>query len=354
MDTNTCIDNNIWEAYANNTISEANLIYMEKHVKTCELCADMKEGIDAMLDKSLLVDRVDKVNKAVDEIVKQKNNKKYLLAYWSAAAVLLIAVGLFWFNYTNLAPQLAQNECNLKSPPVLNESESIYNYVPPKANDKKEELALNKEQKQTIVKSIPAEGLIEKPVEAEKVDMDEAVSMETTQSNDDNAEGDMAIPEVKMEAQTEKVTTKDNAPAIVSTESKKKVEVKNKAAKALSLPAPANNNNNLNYNNYSLNNNWMDTILQGNNYRNVNYSDSLNYTNAQKEFKANRLDKSLNILDLVTINNQSKYYEDALFLSAQVYVKQNNKSKAKSTLNKVIKLKGNKQKDAEQLLKSLK
>lgn len=353
MDTNTCIDNNIWEAYANKTISEANLIYMENHVKTCELCADMKEGIDAMLDKRLLVDRVDKINNEVDEIIKQKNNKKYLLAYWSAAAVLLIAVGLFWFNYTNLAPQLAQNESKLKSPPVLNESDSIYNYVPPKTNTKKEELALNKEQKKTNVKSVPVEVSSEKSVEAEKVNMDEVSAAETVQKNSGMAEGDMAVPEVKMEAQTEAVRAKDRAPAIASSESKKKVVVTNKATKALSLPAPTNNNN-LGYNNYSLNNNWMDTVLQRDKFKNVNYSDSLNYTNAQKEFKASRLDNSLHVLDLIINNNQSKYYEDALFLSAQVYVKQNKKTEAKSTLKKVIKLKGNKQAEAEQLLKSLK
>jgi hypothetical protein len=353
MDTNTCIDNNIWEAYANNAISQGDLIYMENHVKTCELCADMKEGIDAMLDKSLLIDRIDKVNKAVDEIIKQKNNKKYLLAYWSAAAVLLIAVGLFWFNYTNLVPQLAQNESTLKSPSVLNESDSIYNYVPPKTNAKKEELALNKEQNQTIVKSVPAEVLTEKSVEAEKLNMDEVSAAETVQKNAGMAEGDMALPEVKMEAQTESVAAKDKSPAIAYTESKKKVEVKNKAAKALSLPAPANNIN-LSFNDYVINNNWMDTVLLYYKFNNENYSDSLNYTNALNEFKVNRLDNSLHILDLVTINNQSKYYEDALFLSAQVYVKQNNKGKAKSTLKKVIKLKGKKQVEAEQLYKSLK
>lgn len=353
MDTNTCIDNNIWEAYANNTISQGDLIYMEKHVKTCELCADMKEGIDAMLVPSLLVDRVNKVNKAVDEIIKQKNNKKYLLAYWSAAAVLLIAVGLFWFNYTNLVPQLAQNESTLKSPPVLIETDSIYNYVPPKANAKKEELALNKEQNQTIVKSVPAEVLSEKSVEAEKVNMDDVSATEIVQKNAGIAESDMTIPEVKMEVQTETVTAKDKVPAMAKTESKKKVEITSRAAKALSLPAPANNNN-LGYNNYSLNNNWMDTVLLNDKFRNENYSDSLNYTNAQNEYKANRLDNSLHILDLITNNNKSKYYEDALFLSAQVYVKQNNKSKAKSALKKIIKLKGNKQVEAEQLLKSVK
>lgn len=354
MDTNTCIDNNIWEAYANNTISQGDLIYMENHVKTCELCADMKEGIDAMLDKHLLVDRIDKVNKAVDEIIKQKNNKKYVLAYWSAAAVLLIAVGLFWFNYTNLAPQLAQNESTLKSPPVLNDSESIYNYVPPKTNAKKEELALNKEQNQTIIKSVPAEVLAEKSVEAEKVDMDDVSAAETVQKNAGIAESDMALPEVKMEAQTETVTAKDKVPAIALTESKKKVEVKNKAAKALSLPAPANNNNNLNYNNYPLNNSRMDTVLLNDKFRMENYSDSLNYTNALNEYKVNRLDNSLHILDLIISNSKSKYYEYALFLSAQVYVKQNNTIKAKSAIKKVIKLKGNKQAEAEMLLKSLK
>jgi predicted negative regulator of RcsB-dependent stress response len=98
----------------------------------------------------------------------------------------------------------------------------------------------------------------------------------------------------------------------------------------------------------------MDTVLQRDKFRTTNYSDSLNYANAQNEYKANRLDNCLHILDLITINNKSKYYEDALFLSAQVHVKQNNKSKAKFALKKTIKLKGRKQFEAEQLLKSLK
>jgi hypothetical protein len=346
MDTNTCIDNNIWEAYANKTISQANLIYMENHVKTCELCADMKEGIDAMLDKSLLVDRVDKINKEVDEIIKQKNSKKYLLTYWSAAAVLLIAAGLFWFNYTNLAPQLAQNETNLKSPPALNEpnSDSIYNYVPPKTNAKKEELALNKEQKQLSLKSIRLEVLAEKPMYAEGVEMDDVGAPEIVQKNAGIAESDMAVPEVKMEAQTEAVTAKDRTLDVEKAETKKKVEVANKMAKALSLPAPASNNN-LAYNNYSLNNR-LDSTWQTNN-------DSINYTNAQNEFKLNRLDNSLHILDLIITNSKSIYYEDALFLSAQVYMKQNKISKAKTTLKKVVSLNGRLKTNAQKLLSEL-
>jgi predicted Zn-dependent protease len=98
----------------------------------------------------------------------------------------------------------------------------------------------------------------------------------------------------------------------------------------------------------------MDTILLNDKFRMENYSDSLNYNNALNEFKANRLDNCLYVLDLITINNQSKYYEYALFLSAQVYIKQNKKTEANSTLKKVIKLKGKKQVEAEQLLKSLK
>lgn len=354
MDTNTCIDNNIWEAYANKTISQANLIYMENHVKTCELCADMKEGIDAMLDKSLLVDRVDKVNKAVDEIVKQKNSKKYLLTYWSAAAVLLIAAGLFWFNYTNLAPQLAKNEANLKSPPALSESnsDSIYNYVPPKTNAKKEELALNKEQKQLSFKSIQSEVLAETPMNAEGADMDDVGAPEIVQKNTGIAESDMAAPEVKMETQAETVTAKDRILDAEKAETKKKVEVANKMAKAIILPAPASNNN-LAYNNYSMNNNRLDSTWQTDNYKSLNYSDSINYINAQNEFKLNRLDNSLRILDLILTNSKSIYCEDALFLSAQVYVKQNNISKAKTTLKKVVSLNGRLKTNAQKLLSEL-
>lgn len=47
------------------------------------------------------------------------------------------------------------------------------------------------------------------------------------------------------------------------------------------------------------------------------------------------------------------YYENALFLSAQVYVKQKNKSKAKSALKKVIDLNGNLKTNAQKLLSEI-
>ncbi|MFZ4799262.1 MAG: tetratricopeptide repeat protein [Bacteroidia bacterium] len=52
-------------------------------------------------------------------------------------------------------------------------------------------------------------------------------------------------------------------------------------------------------------------------------------------------------------NPRSKYYEDALYLSAQTYLKQNKKTEAKNILNVLINFKGKKQKEAKRLLKSI-
>jgi TolA-binding protein len=59
-------------------------------------------------------------------------------------------------------------------------------------------------------------------------------------------------------------------------------------------------------------------------------------------------------LNNIQINQRSNYYENALYLSAQTYLKQNKKAEAKNVLNVLINLKGKKQKEAKALFESMK
>jgi TolA-binding protein len=338
MDTLACINNTIWEAYANKTISQADLIYMTNHVKTCEICADVKEGIDAMSDSKLLVDRVDKVNSEVDEIIKQKNKTRHLIYYWSAAAILFLSVGLFWYNTLDFKEEIALKETFKPAPKSeieLPQKDSIYNYVPPQIIEHKTDKNLAEVYKPTEVKTeevrIPqmesaADMEMVKSVEADEPQMEFKVAAAAKYDTVSLARND----DFKSK---ENVSQKTISMASVTTTKKSKMP---------SIPAAVNNN--------AMNNN---TDFISNQVTNSSFIDSVNFSKAQKAFNENHFDTCINLLNNIQINPRSNYYEDALYLSAQTYLKQNKKTEAKNVLNVLINFKGKKQKVAKVLLKSI-
>lgn len=338
MDTLGCINNTIWEAYANKTISQADLIYMTEHVKTCEICADVKEGIDAMPMPELLVDRVDKVNKGVDEIIKQKNSKKTLIYYWSAAAVLFISVSLFWYNTLDFKEEIALKETFKPAPKSeieLPQKDSIYNYVPPALYENKTDKNLAKNYKPNEIKKeeIP---MVQKESMA---DMESAKSIDADEPQMEAKESIALTDSVVTSRNDDFKSIEGRADKAVSLSDVSVV----KKSKKLSIPAAVNNNqlsNNLEY----VSNQFP-----------ANFAlDSSNFAKAQIAFNTNHFDTCINLLNSIQMNPRSSFYEDALYLSAQTYLKQNKKVEAKNVLNVLINLKGKKQKEAKELLKTVK
>jgi hypothetical protein len=319
MDTTKCIENNIWETYANNTISEANLIYMENHVKTCELCADVKEGIDAMLVPSLLVNRVDKVNREVDDIIKQKNKIKPLYWYWSAAAILFISFGLVWYNSQNLNNEFAENKTkNETIPPAVFEQLDTTAFLAKKENKQDKVLADNYEPKaikEVIIDQENENNLTTPqmlPDEVSKESMGETVQTESIK----------ALNEKKL------IDADDPTPV-----RKEQVVIKSASkAKAASIPQA--------YSNQMQNNNIDFNVNQK--------QDTINFETAEKLFIKNQFDSSL-----IYLNNINNFNEEAQFLKAQNLVKTQKFSEAKLLLEALIKYKGKKEKEAKKLLKSL-
>jgi TolA-binding protein len=339
MDTLVCLNNTIWEAYANKTISQADLIYMNNHVKSCEICADVKEGIDAMLDTKLLVDKVNKVNSEVDVLIKQKNKKQPFIYYWSAAAILFISVGLFWYNTLDFKEEIALKETFKPAPKSeieLPQKDSVYNYAPPQIKENNIYNNLAEVYKPTEVKEeeIPmiqmestADMEMVKSVESEEPQIESKVAFAAKYDTVSLARND----DLKSK---ENVSQKVISMASVTTTKKGKLP---------SIPAAVNNN--------AMSNN-SDFI--SNQVINNSFIDSVNFAKAQKAFNENHFDTCINLLNNIQINHSSNYYENALYLSAQTYLKQNKKAEAKNVLNVLINLKGKKQKDAKVLLKSMK
>ena len=320
MDTTNCIENNIWETYANNTISEANLVYMKKHVKTCELCADVKEGIDAVLDKGLLIDKVNKVNKAVDEIIKQKNKIKPLIWYWSAAAILLVSFGLVWYNSQNLNNEFAENKTkNEAIPPAVFEQLDTTAFLIHKENKQDKVLTDNynpKAIKEVIIdqeneNNLTAPQILQDDVSKES--MGETVQTESIKALDDK-----------------KLFEADDPTPVRKDEVVIKSASKAKAASILQAYSNQMQNNNIDF------------------YLNQK-QDTINLETAEKLFNKSQFDSSLFYL-----NNINNFNEEAQFLKAQNLVKTQKFSEAKILLEALIKYKGKKEKEAKKLLKSLK
>lgn len=339
MDTLACINNTIWEAYANKTISQVDITYMNNHVKTCEICADVKEGIDAMTDSRLLVNRVDKVNRRVDEIIKQKNKTKPFIYYWSAAAILFISVGLFWYNTLDFKEEIVLKETFKPAPKSeieLPQKDAIYNYVPPQIKENKIDKNLAEVYKPTEVKTEEVQmPQVESTAEMEMVKSLESEAPQMEFKAAAAAKYDTVSLARKDDSKSnEKVSQKAISMASVATTKKSKMP---------SIPAAVNNN--------AMNNN---SDFVSNQVTNNSLIDSVNFAKAQKAFNENHFDTCINLLNIIQINPRSNYYEDALYLSAQTYLKQNKKAEAKNVLTVLINFKGKKQKKAKSLLKSIK
>lgn len=340
MDTAQCISNEMWEGYAQKTLSPNQLQALQQHVAGCELCADMKEGIDTLAHPEMLPQTVAAINAEVDEHLKPKRKRMAILWYWSAAAVLLVGLGIGWYNLTPVADDRIVKSENIR---------------------KAEEGAASSEVEESIVKrdsiaesrSVPLGSIPSK----ERVVNSAPVNVESVSESKDESS---ILPEsvFKSEAEeTEKVAGADDMEEkdVVITESTvppPAVDYKKEATQPLKKEQrrdiyPSHNNVSNNFRNNNLSNN----NLEGSN---LNFfspqQDSLNYLTAQSYFDAKLYDSCLLVLQNVVFT----YYEQGQLLRAKALIKQNNPAEAKRVLESLIFTDEKLKKEAAELLKSIK
>lgn len=325
------------------------MIYMEQHVKTCEVCADIKDGIDAMEKPSQLMQKVNAINREVDVLVSAKKQSNKSAWYWAIAASLFISFGLLIYNYI----QLPDGKIALKDPnkeeaqkPVLSEEKTaplqidtvvkneIAADILAENNSKpKEEIVTLKrnisepptivEQQIALVDDISfAAGNKEETADKEIAIAPEQISSGAT----------VTKPEEKLKAETDFA-----------------VVTKTYKSKALSIPAPLSNNNFA----FSTNNNLNYTLTDSVSLFQVYKLDSANFSKAQMAYNRNQFDSCHTWLSNIVDNPNGYLYEDILYLKAHNYIKQNKTNEARQVLKQLIKHKGKKQKEASALLKSI-
>jgi hypothetical protein len=380
MDTLSCITNLQWERYSNKTLDEPDIHYLQEHVMVCEVCADIKEGIDAMLVPAMLAERVEAINMEVDEYLKNKGNNKSHLWFWSIAAMVVLGIGISWLMMNNKKVIVADNHSKQF---ILNDSDLAKSKLQPQfksdpksSNELKTSdntYKIKEEQHSPGSAKTPLESsnaTIAPPVEDQKNEVAKKDADQYYAVNEDAARRqlDTVVQPVVVNKYTEmedndkqvsfskSLSTRNSngnpTPQTASVPSKALEKESNaKASKSIRkgevYPSAANNSG------YDFSNNPNNNAGTSAPVVNLNAIDSADYGIAMHNFDSAYYDKCLVKLYYITMNPNSNYYEDGLLLKAKALLKLNKKEDAKVALNTVILLNKQRRKEATEMLDAL-
>lgn len=369
MDKQPCITDQLWLGYSNKTLSQPDTDMILNHAAACEVCADIKEGIDAMSKPESLGNAVSSINKKVDEYLEPKR-KLGVFWYWSAAAVLVFGIGLSWFFTNDKTPVAIKNNdtttlanTNDEKPAATNPDGPTIAFTEPKqiplARNDKFDAKPNSVMMEDVA-SEDADGRSGQVVESlsktlEAITMPDTTTYAITPATDTIPRGTVLAFENRVSMDDsysappttesiDKDTKKTELEEVVVAQSKaaKKRNVTVSKRKDTSTPAPANNSN---VNNAGASNT---------NFKNVTTYDSANFAMAKMYFSQNNFAKCIETLKPITANTYSPYYEEGLFIKAQSFIKLKKTKEAKAVLKTIISLNGEFKSAAEELLKGLK
>lgn len=369
MDKQPCITDQLWLGYSNKTLSQPETDMILNHAATCEVCADIKEGIDAMSQPATLGNAVSSINKKVDDYLEPKR-KLGVFWYWSAAAVLVLGIGLSWYFINDKSPiAIKQKDAPTpanqteEKPLVTNPEKPTITYTEPKEiplarNDK-----FDAKPNSVMVEDVnqgEADGRSGQVVESlsktlETITMPDTTTYAITPAKDTIPRGivlafenrtsmddSYSAPPAAESMDKDAKKTELEEVVVVETKAAKKRNVTVSKRKATSMPAPANNSN--------VNNGGASNT----DFKFTTPNDSANFVAAKSYYSQNKFTKCIETLKPITTNPYSPYYEEGLLIKAQSLIKLKKTKEAKTVLKTIISLNGEFKSVAEGLLKGLK
>ena len=327
MDTIDCIDNTTWERYAKGEMSKETLDQLNKHVLSCEICADIKQGIDAMEHPAMLLNRVNQINDAID---KKTAHKKVALNRWyvALAASLLFVTGLTWYVSQKQEPQQIALVQDI-SKPLEKPSKPI-------VSGKKE---TSKKQPKPIIK--PLEKSKEVAVADTKNDAENvpenAVQLNTqpiSAAESDNGAGTATEEDLVLSKATSVEEQRVQPMAIEQVTKPGRKRLKGKQPSSLASKP------------YVKGQRDEKAMVDRN-----NQIDSVRYFNARTQYTKNAFDSC--VAELLPISNEpsSRYYESGLLLLAKAYLGLNKRYMAEPYLQRIVQLNSKYKQEAIELLK---
>lgn len=348
MDATGCINNEAWQDYAAGKLDEHSKEQLLRHAASCAICADILEGINLLEKPALLEQRVRQINQAVDLHTSITKTRSINKIWYAAAAILVMACGLGWYLFTPQTEQpIALRQQPEQSPekPAQHKEETIRSKDVPAAPPRPH----HSPEPDKASAKLPAPP---QPMRAEQVlitskhaivDAEEQKPEVVTKALSGIADASIQEQRTDKEADKQAVTQQTEIKETSSRNvSQQKVTAK-KSKETYPSAYSANNNAGLNNPNF-----------RGVTGTNIATPDSAVYRLALAQYESGQYDSSRITLSVIVANPRSAYYEDGMLLAAKAHIATGEKAAAKTSLQMVIGLNGNRKKEAQDLLDTLK
>ena len=335
MDTTKCISNSQWEAYSKGLLTAQELGSVQSHAAVCELCADIKEGIDLMAKPALLTQQVAQIHQKIDIRIKPKRGKIIGMVAFVAAAAAIVAIanGFLFMAQEDAAQQVVYQPsfpATKDSVQTDTSSKRMLALELPKPQKSKTS-PITKQATLPIPEQVPAnsDAVLAEDV-AEPLMVDDA-----SESKIAKVESDAVVEQ--------KTNSKEQVKALPqATETLAKPKAKTSYKQKNIYPAPANVSQN-NLNNLYLNH--IEVLPVG---------DSNNVASARALLAQQQFAAGLSLVLPIANDSTSAYYHEAMFLAAQSLVGLNRTEAATKYLMEIIKTQNPYRDRAKSLLESFK
>lgn len=364
-----CISSQEMLDYTQGILSFQEQHRIEKHLLDCEFCSDALEGVQMIENPNSLLAIEEELNLEIDSITSEEDEKneakvRVLFPWRMAAAIVLIFISTFtlWMVIPKNSTQELMSEKSVAYPPPAEISA-----------EPSQEMQVPNEQSAPLSKS-PDPTVLKREVQVEDV-----TAESTPESNEKiNDEIFSAAPTSKAKEESDAVTRNSSNEIVKATEADQAaseniqagttlnevaVEQKKSAVRATSSAAKQSeaevSNDSYKYNSDDL---YKKGIKE---YKNKKYAaaiallerctnkpEALFYTGVSF-FLIENPHLALSTLEKYIQTNQTTYREAACWYMGLSYLKIDNKSAAKQSFEKVLPFKGEFEKQAMEMLKSL-
>jgi len=332
MDTTKCITDQQWERYARKQLLAAEERQLLQHVASCEICTDIKEGIDAMANASQLPSINARLHEQINTRLRSEPKRAIPIFYWLSAAVLFLVATFGMLRYSKeVEQQQVQNLPSVQTdtPQVIKEDKTIVLVDKPKVTKRKPVLKPAK----------PIEIVASTQVQSDAV-MPIPETMETEKGEADDAKlPEVASEQVSVESKAE--VSKALSVAVSKPESVEQKRKKTKQTRNLSLPSNKAASNNNNYEPYSNDLNKYELPIAYN-----AQLDSIQIVRAFSLLERGEADSALVEINPLLFDPKGAWFEDAKYLEALITYRKGEKRKAEYLMKQVLARNGKRQAEA--------
>ena len=367
MDTQYCITNAEWERYSLKKLEPEVTQRIQHHVLACEICADIKDGIDTMKNPERLALRIENINSLTFE--KQTPNLRIGFWYWSAAATITIGFGLGWL----LNKQKKEIVADKETTKTINMADSTFantsTIIPAKdslaisaqATKGKKLTAYSTQEDLYKSKSATPDALIKDTTVAstENTNIDdesitfkkdtktpitvEKILTETTKFENTKALNE-EVNKINETVKTEDSKIEEGESVVLAVTGNKKSTDKEKTSKTKTQAGPSS----------AANKPQKEHVDAPRSSQEIIANEAKKYNVALMNFSSQQYDSCLQNLNAIITNKNSIYFEKGLMLKVKTLIAQQKIEEARTILRTIVQLKGESEIEAKNLLKQLK